>query len=291
MLTRVIHCFVWLLTVFLYTPIFFELYSSRWSASDYTHAYFILPIFSWLVWRKRAILKEVFSKNTCNNISISGLSVLLLGIILFVLGWRWDYTFIVTLSIIPVLYGLVSYLYGSAITKQLLFPILYLLLLVPIPVGVIDDITLPMRYGISVVTEVTLNLFHYPVGRKGLLLYIGRSELFMGQPCSGFRSLITMFSLGLVYVYTARGPMLKKGILVFSIIPIALIGNFIRVLSICLITYYFGAAAGQGFFHKFSGIVVFVIIVLGLVGLESILNRKHDRIRKSNTNKGFKSHG
>ena len=289
MLTMMIHCLVWLLTVFLYTPIFFELYSSRWSASDYTHAYFILPISLWLVWRKRAILKEVCSKNTCNN--ISGLSVLLLGIILFILGWRWDYTFIVTFSIIPVLYGLVSYLYGTAITKHLLFPILYLLLLVPIPVGVIDDITLPMRYGISVVTEVALQLFHYPVGRQGLLLYIGRSELFMGQPCSGFRSLITLFSLGLVYVYTARGSMLKKGILVFSIIPIALMGNFIRVLSICLITYYFGAAAGQGFFHKFSGIVVFVIMVLGLVGFESILNGKHDKTRKSNTNKEFKSHG
>src|SRR3989337_4388764 len=129
-----IYCFVWLLTVFLYIPIFSVLYSSRWKASDYTHAYFILPL-------------------------------------------------------------------------------LYLLLLVPIPIGIIDDITLPLRYGISVVTEVALKSFHYPVGRKGLLLFIGDNELFMGQPCSGFRSLVTMFSLGLVYVYTARGAMLKKGIL------------------------------------------------------------------------------
>lgn len=284
-----VHCLVWLLTVVLYTPVFLELYSSRWSASDYTHAYFILPISLWLVWRKRAILNEVFSKNTCGN--ISGLSILLFGFFLFLLGWRWDFTFIVTLSIIPILYGLVSYLYGSAITKQLLFPILYLLLLVPIPVGVIDNITLPMRYGNSVATEVVLKLFHYPVGRKGLLLYIGDSVLFMGEPCSGFRSLITLFSLGLVYVYTARGSMLTKGILVFSIIPIALTGNFIRVLAICLITYYFGTEAGQGFFHKFSGILVFVITALGLAVFESVLNGQHNRKRKSNTNKEFESQG
>ena len=99
-----IHCLVWLLTVFLYIPIFSVLYSSCWKASDYTHAYFILPL-------------------------------------------------------------------------------LYLLLLVPIPIGIIDDITLPLRYGISVVTEVALKSFHYPVGRKGLLLFIGDNELFMGQPC------------------------------------------------------------------------------------------------------------
>lgn len=267
-----IHCFVWLLTVFLYIPIFYVLYSSRWKASDYTHAYFILPIFFWLVWRKRAILKEGFSKSTCDN--SSGLFVFLFGIFLFILGWRWNYAFLFTLSLIPVLYGLVSYLYGLGITKPLLFPLLYLLLLVPIPIGIIDDITLPLRYGISVVTEVALKSFHYPVGRKGLLLFIGDNELFMGQPCSGFRSLITMFSLGLVYAYTARGTMLKKGILTFSIIPFALAGNFIRVLSICLITYYFGETAGQGFFHNFSGIVVFVIIVLGLIGFERILGRK-----------------
>src|SRR3989304_776396 len=106
-----IHCFVWLLTAFLYVPAFSELYRLRWKASDYTHAYFILPIFFWLVWRKRAILKEGFSKSTCNN--ISGLFVFLFGIFLFILGWRWDYAFLFTLSLIPVLYGLVSYLYGS----------------------------------------------------------------------------------------------------------------------------------------------------------------------------------
>ena len=76
------------------------------------------------------------------------------------------------------------------------------------------------------------------------------------------------------FIYTTSNTAIKKGILAFSIIPFALAGNFIRVLSICLITYYFGETAGQGFFHNFSGIVVFVIIVLGFVGFERILGRK-----------------
>ena len=192
---------------------------------------------------------------------------------MFIFGWRQDYLFISTLSLAPLLYGLISYVYGINIAKALSFPVLYLLLLVPPPLGILDSVTLPMRYGISVITEATLKLFHYPITREGLLLSIGNHEIFMGQPCSGFRSLITIFSLALVYVYISKGILARKLILVFSIVPLALIGNLIRIIILCLVTYYFGQVMGQGFFHYFSGLVIFIIIILGLIGMESLLER------------------
>lgn len=258
--------------VLLYTPLFFGLYRSGWRSADYTHAYFILPVFFWLVWRKRTLLRVSVQKVRPGN-NFFGLSILLLGIFMFTFGWRQGYQFITTLSLLPVLYGLISYLYGLNVTKVVLFPILYLILLVPIPIGIVDNITLPMRYGLSIVTEIILKLFHYPITREGLLLTIGESELFMGQPCSGFRSIVTMLSLSLVYVYISKGSFFRKGILVSSIIPLAVLGNLVRIISLCLITYYFGEEAGQGFFHNFSGIVIFVFIILGLIGLEYTLER------------------
>lgn len=193
---------------------------------------------------------------------------------MFVFGYRQDYGFITTLSLLPVLYGLTSYLYGLHVTKVISFPILYLILLVPIPTGIIDNFTLPLRYSLSIAAESILTLFHFPITREGLLLSIGKSELFMGQPCSGFRSMVTMFSLSLVYVYISKGSLSKKSILVASVIPLALMGNLIRIITLCLITYYFGEEAGQGFFHNFSGIVIFVFIILGLIGLEYFLENK-----------------
>ena len=83
---------------------------------------------------------------------------------------------------------------------NILFPILYLLLLVPPPLGILDQLTLPMRYSSSVASAFILKIFHYPVTREGLLLTIGEHEIFMGAPCSGLRSLITMIALGLVYI-------------------------------------------------------------------------------------------
>ena len=113
--------------------------------------------------------------------------------------------------------------------------------------GLIDTITLPMRYGIASATETLLKLVQYPISREGLLLTIGYNDIFMGQPCSGFRSLITLLSLGIVYVYITNIKLSFKFIMTAFIVPLALLGNLFRVITLCLITFYFGEEAGQGF--------------------------------------------
>jgi len=235
---------------------------------DYTHAYFILPVSLWLVWRKRAKLRTM----SCKPNSLY-LILLVPGLLMFILGWRQDYLFISTLSLIPLLFGLTGYLYGTKVTKTLTFAILYLLLMVPPPLGILDSVTLPMRKGISVVTEMLLKSFHYPITRDGLILSIGGNEIYMGAPCSGFRSLITMIALGLVFAYVNKGSLTRKIILVCSTVPLALLGNLIRVVGMCLITFYFGKAVGE-VFHDISGYAIFVGLILGLIGLDSLLERK-----------------
>ena len=263
---------IWILVITLYAPVFYTLYRLRWDTVDYTHAYFILPISLWLTWRKRAYLKELIQKTKSGN-NLFSFSLLFFGILMFMFGWREGYQLIYTLSIVPLLYGLISYLYGMNVARALSFPILYLLLLVPPPFGILDSITLPMRHGVSVVTETILSLFNYPIKREGLLLSIGYHDIFMGQPCSGFRSLITMFSLILVYIYISKAKLAKKLILTSFIMPLALLGNLIRIITLCLITFYFGEEAGQGFFHNFSGIVIFIIAILGVIGVEKIIDK------------------
>jgi len=266
---------IWILTVILYFPAFRQLYGSRWENIDYTHAYFILPISIWLAWRERAKLKELvrLPPTPYTLHPTPSLLLIVLSLLIFIFGWRWDYLSISTLSLIPLLYGLIIYLYGMAAAKALSFPILYLLLLVPPPLGVLDNITLPMRHGISVITEHILMACGYPITRDGLLLLLGGHEIYMGAPCSGFRSLITMISLGIVYTYISKGTRATKVILLSSIIPFALLGNLIRVLGICLVTFYLGAASGQKF-HDISGFVIFIVLIIGMIGLESFLNRQ-----------------
>jgi len=255
----------YLILTALYSPIFLQLYRSRWEFIDYTHAYFILPVSLWLAWRQR---KQIGTVPIC--FSTYPLFILILGLLMFLFGWRQDYLFISTLSLIPVLFGLTGYLYGPGTAKSLAFPILYLLLLVPPPLGILDALTIPMRYGVSLATAATLSLLRYPVARDGLLLSLGGHEIYMGAPCSGFRSLITMLALALPYAYVNTGSLRKKIILVASVIPLALLGNFIRVFSVCLVTYHMGEYIGTKF-HDTSGFLIFLVLIAGLIQLDKRL--------------------
>ncbi len=263
--------FIWGLTAVLYTPVFIQLYRMRWKNIDYTHAYFILPVALWLAWRSRSQLKASI-QTPGKKVSIAGLSSVVIGILMFVFSWRQDYLSLQALSLIPVLSGLCVYLYGARFLKTAAFPIFYLLLLVPPPLGVLDSITMPMRYGVSILTQKLLVMANYPITREGLMLVIGGKEIYMGAPCSGFRSLITMFSLGIVYVHINKGSFAKKAILTLAIIPLALLGNLLRVISMCMVTFHFGENAGHQY-HDYSGYAIFIIIILGLIGMEAYLDK------------------
>ena len=285
---------IWGLVGALYSPVIYQLYKQRWESIDYTHAYFILPISLYLTWRSIRHSREsgnpvipapafagVNLSPRKRGAGIQSLLLILLGLFMFIFGWKLDYLFITTLSLIPLLYGIIIYLYGTKIAGALSFPILYLLLMVPPPLGVLDAITIPMRHGVSVAATGVLKLLHYPIHREGLMMYLGGHEIFMGAPCSGFRSLITMFSLGVVYVYVIKGALWKKLILVAAIIPLALLGNLIRVIVLCLLTFHAGEKVAQGFFHYFSGGVIFVVMIVGLLILEFILE-KYEKKYNSN---------
>lgn len=254
----------------LYAPVFHLLYKEKWDMVDYGHAPFILPLALFIAWTKRKTLVEIAKKSPA-GFYLPGFLLILFSAFIFNFGWRWDYMLIQTISLIPMLIGLLTFLYGPAIFRPLLFPIAYLLLLVPPPLGILDAITLPMRHFASVAAEIVLRTLQYPVTREGLLLHLGGHEIFLGAPCSGFRSLITMLSLGLIYVYFNKGNFKKNLVLILAIVPLAIFGNVVRVLIITFLTYYFGSEVGQGFLHEFSGMVVFVIMLLGLMLLERIM--------------------
>ncbi len=268
-----IYYLTWGLIAALYTPIFYQLYHSRWETIDYTHAYYVLPLSLWLTFRKKVLLKDLWQNSQLQKLDIMGLISIIIGLMLFIFGWRQEYLFISSASLLFVLGGTIKFLYGNLILKALSFPLFYLSFLMPPPLGILDKITMPMRYGISHASEIILNIFNYPVTRSGLLLNMDGHEIFMGAPCSGLRSLVTMLALAVAYVYFIKGSFSKKMILIVSVIPFALLGNLIRVLSLCLVTFYFGQKTAEGIFHYASGAIIFLIMICCLMGLEHLLTK------------------
>jgi exosortase len=197
--------------------------------------------------------------------------LLLSGLLFFVFGWQRDFLMAQTMALPPTLAGLALYCHGPKFFKALSFPIGYLVLLIPPPLGLLDAITLPMRHWASAVAEITLQGIGHDVIRQGLLITVGENDIYMGERCSGFRSLITMISLGLIYAWFIRLPPQKNIAFLAAIIPLAILGNFIRVIILCLVTIHFGKEIGEGFFHDFSGGLMFMLMILFLMGWQKFL--------------------
>ncbi len=158
-----------------------------------------------------------------------------------------------------------------------------MLFMVPLPGVVVDIVTLPMKIAVSYVAEMVLFWVGYPIGRNGVILQIGQYMLLVADACAGLHTLLTLEALGLLYLNLVRRDSAFRNItLALLIIPISFTANVIRVMTLSLITYHFGDAAGQGFLHGFAGMVLFLSALLLIFGFDSLLQRlQGNRRRKS----------
>lgn len=260
----------YLLLATIYIPTFYKLFSFGWRQADYSHGPLIFLVFLWLIWRKR----EVFSIPFDDRIQPFALSVLLFGLLLYIFGSIQRTIMLEAFSLIPVFIGATGFLLGREALRHVLFPAAFLIFLVPPPLFFIDMLTSPLKAMVASVSESLLRFAGYTVSRNGNICFIGDYSIIVGDACSGLRSLISLMAVGAIYAYLQKISNLKRFVLFLSIIPIAISANIIRFLLFALITYYFGEAAGQGFFHNFSGILLFVIALISLVILDALIDRR-----------------
>ncbi|OQX86388.1 MAG: hypothetical protein B6D55_06220 [Candidatus Omnitrophica bacterium 4484_70.2] len=263
---------IWILLTILFLPTFIKLYTFRWSALEYGHAYFILPISIYLIFRKRKKIKELSQKSKTSPSKL-GIFLFIFGIFIYNFGYRQNYMVLTTFSLIPILWGLIEMLYGKKSRQEVTFPIVYLLLMVPPPFALIDYFTLPLRYATVLCTERILRILNYSIQREGLMLIVNGKKIMISGACSGFRFLFTLLALGLLYIYFKKSPLRDKLILSLFILPLALLGNIIRVTIISLLNVHFGKEIAEGFLHTFSGIVIFIFLIWGLIAFDYIFKK------------------
>ena len=133
-------------------------------------------------------------------------------------------------------------------------------------------LTLPMKTAVSYVTDQLLFYAGYPVARTGVILQIGQYQLLVADACAGLQTLLTLEALGLFYLNVVRHTSaFRNVVLALLIVPISFTANVIRVVTLTLITYYFGDEAGQGFLHGFAGMMLFLSALLLTFSIDSLL--------------------
>ncbi len=265
-----------LLLLALYIPTFYKLFSYGWRITDYTHGPLILLVFIYLIFRK----KEVFYNSLDDRFHILSFFLLFTGSLMYALGSIHKVVMIESFSLIPVFLGTAGFLFGNEAFKKFLFPSVFLIFLVPPPLFFIDMITSPLKMFVATLSESLLKVAGYTVSRNGVILFIGDYSIVIGDACSGIRSLISLMAVGSLYAYLQSTSTTRKILLFISIIPIAIVANIVRLILFALITYHFGESAGEGFFHYFSGVLIFILSLLSLVLVDVfVINRRKDNVR------------
>jgi exosortase B len=251
-----------------YVPTILGLINGPWQTEQEGHGPLIIAASLWLVWQSRERLRAT----KISPALISGWVTLLIGLVLMFLARTQDVLTVEALSILPVIIGCVLLSAGWPTLRILAFPIGFLLFAVPVPDWIIDGATVPLKVFIS--DSVTRILYYagYPVAQNGVMIMIGSYQLLVKDACSGMNSIFALSAIGVFYAYAFRWEEKLRGLLLLiAIIPITIVANFIRVLTLVLMAYYGGPDLIEGTVHDLTGIGLFVVAVILLFVFDGIL--------------------
>ena len=239
----------------------------RWMHSEYYgHGIFIPLVSAYLIYRRRDVAAAVAGAP-----DRLGLVLALVGLLLQVLAVVVDVNFASNFAAIIVLWGFVAWSWGRRTALVLLFPIAYLSFMVPVDRLLIDAFASPLQLTAAKMAAGFGGAIGVPVVRDGVNLSVPHYTFEVAVPCSGLKSLTTMGALAALFAYLVKGPTWRRLVLVASALPVALLANATRVTLILLVAQSMGASMAEGFFHSFSGVVVFAVGLLGLYGVGRLL--------------------
>jgi len=253
----------------LYVPTWLMLSRTVWVSDEQGHGPIILVVSLWLMWRKREELLALADQPA----KISGSLALLFGVLLYFVGRTQQLDTFEVASKIFILGGLFLWMKGWAAVRLMLFPLCFLIFMVPLPSVLVQIVTVPLKMAVSYCAEAILYAVGYPVARTGVILSVGPYQLLVADACAGLNSMFTLEALGLLYMNLMNYKSVARNVvLAILVIPISFFANIIRVMILVLVTFHFGDEAGQGFVHDFAGMVLFMVALVLILATDSLLN-------------------
>ena len=239
----------------------------------------LVPIFSlYVLWTQRAELKKAVGAP-----SIWGFLACLPCIGVALIGSRGMQVRFEQLGFIGLCMAVPWAFYGRRVAKGCVFPALFLLFTVPMT-SYLDAVTIHLRLFASGTAFVLLRGFGVDVVRAGTAIVSQGAHPFsidVAEPCSGLRSLVALMALTAAYAWYTQPTWRRRMALFACAIPLAVLGNVVRVLSICFVAVWASPDFALGFYHDYSGYVVFVVAIACMVACGEIITRWCRRGRKA----------
>jgi len=254
------------LILWLYWSTLTHLVGQWWHDPNFSHGFFV-PLFSaFVIWQERERLARILP-----HPSWSGLAVLLAGLGVLIVGRMGAELFLDRSSLLLVLAALIILLIGWNLFRAVLFPWAFLLMMIPIPNIVFNQITFPLQLLASNVAASVLPIFGVPVLREGNIINLAAMPLEVAEACSGIRSLMSLVTLAIIYGYLLEKRLWVRCLLVLASVPIAVAANDIRIIGTGLLVQYWDPDKAEGYFHASWGWIIFVVSLVMLYSLHGLV--------------------
>jgi exosortase len=254
------------LLLWLYAPTLTHLVAQWWHDPNFSHGFFV-PLFAgFVVWQERTQLARVKLQP-----SWSGVLILGFGLCVLILGQMGAEIFLSRFSLLIVLAGLTVLFLGWPFFRAILFPWAFLVLMIPIPAIVFNQITFPLQLLASKVASTILPWLGVPVLREGNVIILPGKVLEVADACSGIRSLMSLATLAVIYGYLMERRISIRILLALASLPIAVAANSLRVVGTGLLVQYWDPDKAEGFFHEFQGWLMFVASLVMLYFLHRVI--------------------
>ena len=272
--------------IFVYASVLVKLSHDWWADENYSHGLLIPFVIGYILWSERDQLRQSSYKPSL----LWGGAAILLALFALWTGVAGAELFVQRTSLVLMLAGVIVYFWGGRLLRLVWVPLSLLLLAIPIPAIVLNKIAFPLQLFASRCAVWSMRLFDIPVLRQGNVIELmplnslETKKLEVVEACSGIRSLMTLVTLAVVFAYftyprASSGPgdttgtsrtttglsrafkswgVWRSTLLVLSAVPIAIFTNAFRVSGTGVLARYYGTKVADGFFHSFSGWLVYI---------------------------------
>ena len=250
---------------FLYQDVIGRLVHNWITDSDQAHGLLLVAVAGYLVFHRRNTIRQIRPKTW-----IPGVLIMVLAIGLLLVGQIVVEYFLMRASFVFLLAGVISFLFGKNVAKAFLFPLFLLLLAIPLPAIVVNSLTLPLKALVSSLASEMLRVMGVSILREGNILQTPRITLEVVNACSGIRSVFSLFVLALLFCSDMVG-YIQKALLLVLTIPLAIFTNALRITATGMLATHWNPKTALGFYHGFSGWVIFVLSLVLLLLLKKAI--------------------
>lgn len=247
-----------------------------WDNDDYSHGLILPFIIIYIMWDGKDRLKKS-TDSTSNRKDFKLLLptlLLLSGLSLLILAFASRLNYLAWLAFFPVTTSLVWLIGGSKLALFFSPPFLLLIMAKPLPDSVVVRIFWPLQVFAAKIGAQTLELLQVPVYLSGNIIEIPGVRLMVEEACSGMRSVMALLTLSFIMTFFTPLSVIGKIILVISSLLLALIINIFRVAMTGVLSHFYSPEAATGFFHTFSGLIVFIVGLPLIFLISSFLSKR-----------------